>query len=69
VVLALWESLSAPGPAWRGMSEFLGTTFILIFAWFGVWSLGRSLIIVPVSRWLREIRDKRRQGAVLLHES
>ncbi|HEX3529313.1 MAG TPA: hypothetical protein VH988_19825 [Thermoanaerobaculia bacterium] len=68
VVLTLWESLSAPGLAWRGISEFLGTTFILIFAWFGVWSLLRSLIIVPVSRRLREIRGKRRQGAVLLHE-
>ncbi len=70
VVLALWESLSAPGPAWPGVPEFLGTTLILIFAWFGALSLGRSLIITPAAQWFREIREKRRQRiAVVLHGS
>lgn len=69
--LALWESLSAPGPARRGlMPEFLGMTFLLTFAWFGAWSLGRSLVITPASQWFREIREKRRRRvAVVLHES
>jgi putative peptide zinc metalloprotease protein len=70
-VLALWESLKAPGPAWRGMPDFLGTTMFLGFAWFAAWSLGRSQIIRPTWQWFRAFREERRRrlAAFVLHES
>jgi putative peptide zinc metalloprotease protein len=70
-VHALWESLNAPGPGWRGAPEFLGTTMFLGFAWFGAWSLGRYQIIMPTWQWFRAFREERRRrmAAFVLHES
>jgi putative peptide zinc metalloprotease protein len=58
--LSLWASLHGVGPAWAGLADFLWTSVLLTFVWYGVWRILQSSVFTPALQWLRETRKERR---------
>jgi putative peptide zinc metalloprotease protein len=68
-VAALRASLSTAGQAPAGLAAFLGTTLLLALAWYGAWSVARSLLVTPAAQWLRRVRARRPQRLAVAHSS